>query len=48
MSEIEEAQGVRVGIVPGKSNSNISTAVASVMDPAGITSDHIIVTVNDS
>jgi Flp pilus assembly protein TadG len=40
-------QGARVGIVPGKSNSDISTAVAAVMDPAGITSDHINVTVND-
>ena len=40
-------QGVRVGIVQGKTNADITTAVASVMDPAGITSDHIIVTVND-
>src|SRR5947209_690390 len=40
-------QGARVGIVPSNGNTEISTAVGNVMTPAGITSDHITVTVND-
>jgi Flp pilus assembly protein TadG len=40
-------QGARVGIVPPNGNDEISAAVGSVMNPAGITSDQISVTVND-
>jgi|SRR5262245_31563992 len=40
-------QGARVGIVSPNGNAEITTAVANVMTPAGITSDHINVTVND-
>ena len=40
-------QGARTGIVPPNGNTEITTAVGNVMTPAGITSDHISVTVND-
>ncbi len=40
-------QGVRVGIVSGNGNTEITSAVGDVLTPAGITSDNISVTVND-
>jgi Flp pilus assembly protein TadG len=40
--------GCRVGILEGKSNSDVNAAVASVLTPIGIRSDVVTVDVNDN
>jgi Flp pilus assembly protein TadG len=40
-------QGCRAGVISGKSNSDITTAVTRTLTPVGIASDTITVQVND-
>lgn len=40
-------QGCRAGILPSNGNTQITSAVADTLNPAGITSQSVAVTVND-
>jgi Flp pilus assembly protein TadG len=40
-------QGCRTGILPGNSNTEVTTAVTNVLQPLGISNDTISVQVND-
>jgi len=40
-------QGCRIGVLEGKGNSDINTAVTAALAPIGITSDTVVVEVND-
>lgn len=41
-------QGCRIGILPSNGNTQISSAVADTLAPAGITAQNVSVTVNDA